>query len=201
MAQQHDERSQSDFTADEANTYYINSAFFTPRLSIFIQLRFAVALLSVVLLLIMSVVNMVIERMLETVMYGLGPYNPSGLRLLFYTLPPLGMTVLLTLLLIWLNGFVGHRARQTTSSNTFGAKLVVTQPPSISQGLVLALLSAGLVASLWYTVIIYLRFGPYLSDVLYEVMGARLAAIPLVTAALLTGAAFWINVLFHRTRF
>ena len=141
---------------------------------------------------------MVMERLLETILYGLGPYLPSALRLLCYTLPPLTMAILLTLLLVWLNGFLGHRAKQTAFSNPFGAKLVVSRPPSIGQSLGLAVISFGLVVSLWFTVTIYLRFGPYLSGTLSEVTLARLAAIPIFTSVWLAGTAFWINIIFHR---
>jgi hypothetical protein len=198
---QHDERSQESFEADEAHEYRLDSGqpqLFAQRLSLFIELRFAIALLSVIVLLTMSVVNMVIERLLETALYGLGPYIPGALRVLCYTLPPLALAILLTVLLIWLNGFFGHQASPPAFSNPFGEKLLVSRPPSSGQRLGLVFISAGLVVSLWLTVTIYMRFGPYLSDVLYEVTVARLAAIPLVTAVWLTGAAFWINILFNR---
>jgi hypothetical protein len=134
----------------------------------------------------------------QTALYGLGPYLPGALRLLCYTLAPLALAIFLTVLLIWLNGCVGRQTRSPAFSNPFGEKLVVSRPPSSGQRLVLAFISAGLVVSLWVTVTIYLRFGPYLSDVLHEVTVARLAAIPLVTAVWLTGATFWINIIFHR---
>jgi hypothetical protein len=198
---QHDERSQESFEEDKAHEYRPDSGqpqLFAQRLSLFIELRFAIALLSVIVLLTMSIVNMVIERLLETALYGLGPYIPGALRLLCYTLPPLALAILLTVLLVWLNRLVGRQTSPPAYSNPFGEKLVVSRPPSSGQRLGLAFISAGVVVSLWLTVTMYLRFGPYLSDVLNEVTVARLAAIPLVTAVWLTGAAFWINILFHR---
>lgn len=201
MSQQYEERQQDRFEADEGNDYLLASSqsrFSAQRSGLFIELRFAVALFSVITLLAMSVVNMVIERLLETALYGLGPYFPSVSRLLFFTLPSLGMTILLTALLVWINRFVGRRTRNTSFSNPFGEKLFVSQPPSIGQRLGLAFISVGLVASLWLTATMYLRFGPYLSDVLLEVTTARLAAIPVFTATLLVGAALWINIIFNR---
>lgn len=199
--QEHDERSLDSFEADTAHEYRLDAGqpqLFTQRVSIFIELRFAIALLSVIVLLTMSVVNMVLERLLETELYTLGPNLPSPLRLLYYTLPSLTMAIVLTLLLVWINRFLGHRAKQTALSNPFGEKLVVSRPPSIGQSLGVAFISIGLLVSLWFTVSIYLRFGPYLSDTLSEVTLSRLAAIPIFTSAWLAGTAFWINIIFHR---
>lgn len=198
---QHDERSQQSFEADEADEYRLDSGqpqLSAHRLSFFIELRFAIALFSVVVLLMISVVNLVIEHLLEKVLYTLGPYFPDALKVLCYTLAPFALAIFLTVLLIWLNVFIARQTRPPAFSNPFGEKLVVSRPPSRGQRLGLAFISAGLAGSLWLTVTMYLRFGPYLSDVLNEVTVARLAAIPLVTAVWLTGAAFWINIIFNR---
>lgn len=80
MSQQpYDERPQNSFEAYETNDDYLasgTSQIFAQKSGIFIEQRFVIALLSVIMLLIMSVVNMIIERLLETVLYGLGPYIP-----------------------------------------------------------------------------------------------------------------------------
>ena len=203
MSQQHEGISQHSFEADEESEYSLDAdqpLQFAPRVKIVIELRFAIALFSVIVLLTMSVVNMVIERLLETVLYGLGPYIPSAFRLLGYTLPPLALAILVTLLLIWINALIARRTRRTTLSRPDGEKLIVSRPPSMGQRLSLACITAGLAVPLWYTATIYLRFGPYLSSLLSEASVARLAAIPIFTAAWLAGAALWINIMFHRRR-
>ncbi len=177
MSQHQDvQRPQEGFEADEAQEYPLDSdqsKLFAPRLGLFIELRFAIALISIILLLTMSVVNMVIELQLETVLHTLGPYFPGDLRVLFYTLSPLALAIFLTVLLIWLNGFVSRQTRSSAFSNPFGEKLVASRPPSIGQRLGLIFFSAGLVVTLCLTMIIYMRFGPYLSDVLSQVTIAR----------------------------
>lgn len=200
--QEQDERPQGSFEANAVPKYRLDAGqpqlFTQGGVVVFLELRFVIALLSVLILLTMSVVNLVLERLLETVLYGLGPYFPSALRILFYTLPPLILAILLTLLLVWLNGFVRRQTRPAAFSHSFGEKLVVSRPASTGQRLALAFLSSGLALSAWFTVTIYLRFGPYLGNALSEVTIARLAAIPLVTTLWLVGAALWINVIFHR---
>jgi hypothetical protein len=201
MAQQFDEASQ-----DSLELYETPAAHQLPgqeqhpvqKSGIFIELRFAVALSSVIALLAVSGVNLVIVRLFENVLSGWGAYNQGSLRVLAYTLPTLVLAILLAFLLTWINRFV---ARQANNSHPIGEKLTIGQPPSLAQSLGLAFISLSLPVALYFTILTYIRlltsiiFAPY-----YGTTEIKLAAIPILTAAILVVAAFWINVIFHTKR-
>lgn len=159
------------------------------KINVSFDSRFMAALLSKIILLVVAGLNLVIARQSIPLLFFGYLTRYEALLLLLQGLFPLILTVVLGIVIFWLNQLVGRRFN---SNVTRDGKLTLTRSFSLIQRIFLEIFTIGTLATLLLDIYVYLHYSS-LYTYAFGIVGLLLAFCSTLTAVALCGLSLLVS--------